>query len=177
MDLRKVAQEVAGLTEGAAERPVPGELYEARWPITYGPPAGERGEMLRLSRGQVFKLQGYPNDEKLVRLGYITKATKPIGSFACRACKATFTTERLRDKHGYEQHEEAKQKNPYAEQLYLRTQEFMSQGRTLNAQQAAEIKQLREQATAFEEQREAKPFREAAAETPLYLERSAASMR
>jgi hypothetical protein len=177
--LQTIARQVAGVAEPAApERPKPGELYEARWPITYGPPAGERGETLNLSRGQVFTLQGYPNDEKLVRLGYIEKAPKRLErTYQCRECKSEFISERLRDKHGYERHEEAKQANPHAARLYQRTHELMDRGRVMNFEEEMELRQLREAATAWDENREARPYQEAASQTPLHLDRTAASMR
>lgn len=181
-ELNAIAQKVAGRAESeTVERPVPGEFYEARWPITYGPPAGEPGNTLHLSPGQVFKLAGYPNDEKLVRLGYLAKVTKasmPSGKpFPCRKCGAFFTTERGRDKHGYEKHEQASLRNPHLQRLYDRTQELLSMGRRLNLHEELELKQLREAATAWDEQREERPYQEASTQAPLHMERTAASMR
>ncbi|MCK9327894.1 MAG: hypothetical protein M0P69_20535 [Bacteroidales bacterium] len=57
-----------------------------------------------LSRGQVFKLTGCRNDEKLVGLNYVGEVPKGATLYACRYCGAEFVGEGERDKHGRDRH-------------------------------------------------------------------------
>lgn len=46
---------------------------------------------LALDRGQIFKLRGEPNDEKLIRLGYVEPLSVRHEVFDCQHCPAKFT--------------------------------------------------------------------------------------
>jgi hypothetical protein len=69
--------------------------YYARRPFTYG------GQPF--DREQVLQLTGQPNDERLVRLGYLAELDRaPV---ACNRCAATFRTTGALEIHGTKRHE------------------------------------------------------------------------
>ncbi len=59
-----------------------------------------------LDRGQAMSLIGCENDEKLARLGFLTKLDPNQQLFRCRLCGAEFISERQRTKHGDRMHVE-----------------------------------------------------------------------
>lgn len=59
-----------------------------------------------LDRGQVMRLVGSTNDEKLTRLGFLTGLDSDQRLFTCRLCGAEFISERQRTKHGDRAHAE-----------------------------------------------------------------------
>lgn len=73
-------------------------MHVARW--------GEFGYAGQtLDRGQVVKMVGAPNDEKLLRLGYITEVTeKNPKILECGECGAKFLADNLRLAHGRKRH-------------------------------------------------------------------------
>lgn len=70
--------------------------YYARRPFTY---AGQD-----LERGQVFNLAGVPNDEKLIRLNYISEVADKHEVYICAECRRQFVQMGYRDMHGKEAH-------------------------------------------------------------------------
>ena len=76
------------------------EMYYARRSMTYGPAGGE----MQLDRNQLFQLQDMKNDEKLIRLAYIAKASKGIAVVECGKCGAKFTTDEALSSHGRDRH-------------------------------------------------------------------------
>lgn len=67
------------------------KLYWARRPFGY---AGQE-----LDRGQVVRLAGALNDEKLVRLGYFQAADQKAATSECGRCGARFVAPEFRDAH------------------------------------------------------------------------------
>lgn len=72
--------------------------YFARRPFGYG-------RLGNLDRGQVVELQGAPNDEKLIRLGYLMEHSGRDVS-ACGECGAEFIGDAERAAHGKDRHRE-----------------------------------------------------------------------
>ena len=70
--------------------------YWAKRTFTYG------GQLL--DRGQVFQLNGLPNDRLLVDLGYVAVADERT-FVACRACGLQFLDPSMRDGHAKVRHE------------------------------------------------------------------------
>lgn len=70
--------------------------YSARRPFDY---AGQS-----LDRGQVFQLIGAPNDEKLIRLGYVAELPTKAEVFTCGVCGAEFIDMGSRTHHGDKRH-------------------------------------------------------------------------
>jgi hypothetical protein len=52
-----------------------------------------------LSRGQIFELRGFINDEKLTRLGYCEPLPAKSDTFECRGCDGKFIGGAERDAH------------------------------------------------------------------------------
>lgn len=77
-------------------------LYISRRSMTYGRPGHER----QLDRGQIIELEGCINDEKLVRLGYVSLAPKRATVVQCGECGAEFCTDEALASHGRERHRE-----------------------------------------------------------------------
>lgn len=75
------------------------DLYVARRSMTYGP-----GNGFPVDRGQLVELMGLVNDEKLVRLGYVSHASKGIAIVQCGSCGAKFTTDEALATHGKYRH-------------------------------------------------------------------------
>jgi hypothetical protein len=83
-----------------AEEAVPGDYCVARRTFAYT-------DDLPLDRGQVFRLTGQLNDEKLIRLGYVDPVgQKPKTTYPCRVCGKEFVEMGLRDGHGKARHED-----------------------------------------------------------------------
>lgn len=76
------------------------DLYVARRSMIYGRPGAES----QVDRGQLVELVGCVNDEKLVRLGYVSSASKGIAIVACKVCGGKFTTDEALSSHGRERH-------------------------------------------------------------------------
>lgn len=74
-------------------------MFVARRSMTYGHGAGEP-----VDRGQVIALQGLVNDEKLVRLGYVSRADRGVSVVGCGICGAKFTTDEALSAHGRDRH-------------------------------------------------------------------------
>jgi hypothetical protein len=68
----------------------------ARQPFDYG--------RLALDRGQVFTLAGAPNDEKLVRLGFVTQLESRATTYECGKCGGVFAGIAERTAHGKKRH-------------------------------------------------------------------------
>ena len=78
-------------------------LYWAKRSFWYG----ADGQELELDRGQVFKLQGLPNDALLVDLaGYVGRVAEGAAFYTCRVCGLEFIDQAMRDAHGKKRHEE-----------------------------------------------------------------------
>jgi len=75
------------------------ETYVARRSMHYGNGNGEP-----VDRGQVIELVGLVNDAKLIRLGYVSAASKGVAIVACRYCGAKFTTDESLTAHGRDRH-------------------------------------------------------------------------
>ncbi|MGA9772355.1 MAG: hypothetical protein WBV94_25200 [Blastocatellia bacterium] len=65
-------------------------------------PIGYNGR--QLDRGQVFELENAPNDEKLVRLGYVAELPRDTKPVECGVCGGKFYDENMRAAHGKERH-------------------------------------------------------------------------
>ena len=58
-----------------------------------------------VDRGQVIELSGSRNDDKLLRLGYITESTeKEHTLLTCGECEAIFISDNSRNAHGRRRH-------------------------------------------------------------------------
>lgn len=125
--------------EVGPKQPERAKLYWCRRPFDY---AG-----LPRFRGQVIKLAGLRNDEKLVRLGYVQACPVGNDTWECGQCGARFIDMGSRDGHVKDQH--------------LRTRPALSVGMSGPAaiDTEGEAEERRLEATA-----------------PLYLERTAASL-
>jgi len=66
--------------------------YYARRAFDYGPQS--------LDRGQVFTLGDYPNNERLIRLGYIAEVPRGSDTYICELDGAEFIGEAERRAHG-----------------------------------------------------------------------------
>lgn len=78
----------------------------ARWPIMY---QGRQHD-----RGAVFALAGLPNDERLLRLGYVEPFKGKRGA-ECGACGTEFADEHLRALHGNKRHRDRFERTPQEE--------------------------------------------------------------
>lgn len=58
------------------------------------------GRYGNLSRGQVFTLEGAPNDDRLLRLGHVVRIGAKDEVYACGDCGAEFAAPGYRDAHG-----------------------------------------------------------------------------
>jgi len=65
---------------------------------------GRPGQSRPVDRGQLLELEGLVNDEKLVRLGYVSSASKGIAIVQCGKCGAKFVTDEALASHGRERH-------------------------------------------------------------------------
>lgn len=63
-------------------------------------------------RGQLIQLQGYPNDERLVRLGYVAALEKGAETYACSVCGGQFIGIRERTQHGDKRHAPKRELTP-----------------------------------------------------------------
>jgi hypothetical protein len=59
-----------------------------------------------LDRGQILTLSGAPNDEKLIRLGYVTLLEGRFETYRCSVCGLEFTGIAERTAHGDLRHRE-----------------------------------------------------------------------
>lgn len=75
-------------------------LYVARRSMDYGRPGTEK----HVDRGQVLELEGLVNDEKLVRLGYVSLINKRATIVECGKCGAQFVTDEALNTHGRDRH-------------------------------------------------------------------------
>lgn len=57
-----------------------------------------------LDRGQILRLQGARNDEKLTRLGYVAAVESDATTYTCAECGATFIDIATRSGHGQTRH-------------------------------------------------------------------------
>lgn len=55
-------------------------------------------------RGQLIQLGGYPNDERLIRLGYVAALERGAETYACSVCGGRFVGIRERTQHGDKRH-------------------------------------------------------------------------
>ena len=76
-------------------------MYVARRTFQYGRPGSE----VWIDRGQVVDMVGLVNDEKLIRLGYVSQGTKGIAIVGCRKCGAKFVTDEGLSTHGRDRHD------------------------------------------------------------------------
>jgi len=80
------------------------ELYTVRFALGFDY-VKEDGKTLRhVDRGQVIALVGVRNDEKLVRLGYITRLEGSPRLAECGVCGDMFIDEQTREEHGTKTH-------------------------------------------------------------------------
>lgn len=73
-----------------------------------------------LDAGELFTLQGLPNDEPLIRLGYAVLVDAKTKGLRCRVCGREFVSENTRNQHGHRSHREASpvvERAPSAEDL------------------------------------------------------------
>lgn len=70
--------------------------YWATHPFDYGEQS--------LDRGQITVLGGYPNDEKLTRLGYLREVPDKAEVYTCAQCGAQFLEIGARTGHGDKRH-------------------------------------------------------------------------
>lgn len=75
---------------------MPETRHYARWPIGYG----DR----QLDRGQIFALQGLPNDEKLLRIGYVAELPAGADVSRCLDCGEEFASSEERNAHARDRH-------------------------------------------------------------------------
>jgi len=80
-------------------------LYAARRPFQYGDRIPE--DVLDLD--QVTQLRGMGNDERLVRLGYLSLVSEGISIVKCGYCGAGFTTDYALNNHGKRRHSKSEQ--------------------------------------------------------------------
>ncbi len=66
-------------------------------------------------RGQLISLQGFPNDERLIRLGYVAELEKGAEIYECGHCDGRFTGLRERTHHGDKRHAPARVRTPMEE--------------------------------------------------------------
>jgi hypothetical protein len=76
---------------------------------------GRAGEAKRIDRGQVLELEGLVNDEKLVRLGYVSLINKRATIVTCGKCGAQFVTDEALATHGRDRHAPPRQLTPQEE--------------------------------------------------------------
>lgn len=103
-------------TQAAAVKTTEARYY-ARRPFDY---AGQS-----LERGQVFNLAGVANDEKLIRLNYISAVADGNDTYECGDCKRMFVQMGFRDMHGKEAHRRRPRvfANPEEEDRFYERQE------------------------------------------------------
>lgn len=91
--------------------------YYARRPFLYNG--------MELERGQVFNLAGAANDEKLIRLNYVTELADGNQTYECGECKRVFVQMGFRDMHGKEAHRRRPRvfANPEEEDRFYERQE------------------------------------------------------
>lgn len=100
------------------------EKHWARRPFQYGQD--------NLERGQIFSLSGQRNDEKLLRLGYVSKVDTKTEEYQCGVCGKTFIDLGSRDGHGKTGHRR-RPLSPEEEDAELDRQErFLEQVAPLN---------------------------------------------
>lgn len=75
------------------------QRYIAKRPFGYG-------RIAMLDRGQVFELDNQPNDEKLIRLGYVNEFPAGYETYTCAECGSEFVGTSERSAHGRERHVE-----------------------------------------------------------------------
>ncbi len=90
--------------------------YWARRPIGY---AGQE-----LDRGQVIQLAGAPNDERLIRLGYLQQVEPNDEPVTCAICGAEFIGGTMRTAHGDARHR-ARTRTPEEEEAAADREERM----------------------------------------------------
>lgn len=83
-------------------------------------------EQVPLDRGQVLTLIGAPNDEKLVRLGYVALLDSNQETYVCSDCGGEFVGLGERTGHARERHM-ATRYNPYEEDAHLDARERREQ--------------------------------------------------
>lgn len=76
--------------------PADAPRFFARRPFDYAGAA--------LDRGQILRLQGARNDEKLTRLGYVAAVESDATTYTCAECGATFIDIATRSGHGQTRH-------------------------------------------------------------------------
>lgn len=68
-----------------------------------------------LAMGEVIEIEGLPNDEKLVRLGYFATVRSKAKTFECNRCGKKFLELGTLDAHGRRDHEIKTKLNPAEE--------------------------------------------------------------
>ena len=144
-----------------------GAFYVSRRSFTYG--------TTNLIPGQLVKVGGQPNDEKLIRIEYlrIFNAAVTGKPLPCRVCGELFETERDRMRHGSLIHE-PKRENPYMRQLRAREYALdpVRMGRPRTDMEQHEIDQLGEMAARFEDKQVEDVVTQENKENPLNLEKT-----
>ena len=126
-------------------------LHVARWDqFGYGD--------VEIDRGQIVEMKGLPNDEKLLRLGYITEISKAKPTILeCGECGAKFLEDAARDAHGRRRHPRR-----------ARRPEFTA-GSAINPTTG--------EPNVFVDNEGDKEERKRANDTPLYLDKTEASLK
>jgi hypothetical protein len=152
------------------------KMFYARWPLRYGAP-GTEGK--KITPGQIVILGGFQNDEKLTRLGYLAPYDEAVMGRArdCRFCEEKFINERALNMHGRQVHEPPR--NEALERLAARSAEIRDRWAHMNDTERsaaqAELDSLSETAATVEDQGEEQMYQRAQTESPLYLDKTAAS--
>lgn len=76
-------------------------------------------------RGQLIQLGGYPNDDRLIRLGYVAALEKGAEIYDCAVCGGRFIGLRERTQHGDKRHAPPRVMTPAEEDAAAESEERM----------------------------------------------------
>lgn len=62
------------------------------------------GRITHADRGQIIELEGMPNDDRLLKLGYVTKIGTKDETYECSECGAPFASMGYRSAHAMMRH-------------------------------------------------------------------------
>lgn len=83
------------------------------------------GRHRMLDRGQVFELEGMPNDDRLLKLGHIVEVDKNTETYECPECGASFVGMGYRTSHAMRAHPSRELSEEDIEQLEDREQKML----------------------------------------------------
>lgn len=137
--------------------------YFARRPFQYGAD--------QLDLDQIFVLQGEVNDERLARLGYCAVVSERASIVQCGYCGRQFVTDAALNNHGRKRHGKSVLEE-------IKAAPAMSEGEIAHAIETGRIRPVRgdEKIGESEDRRIAQEEERLAAERPLYLEKTKASV-